>query len=254
MPIDALPSLFAAAFLGGIVCLTRFAVVVCGQNAPRFTTTRFQRVVLAGGAACALSTFLLLPVGALPAWLPCNAPLPGWFVAFCLACAALAWPPRPRGFIARLFAVPTLLAACYALCAWHACRHGLPGSLWQLERFVALPLLTHADGLTRLSALCLALASILACAAALPVARRAAPFLAITLQLAAAQYLVCLFVPLAALATTGVSPLIALITSALACWGCMGLLLFICHRLGPRVPVWLPWLLAGASLACLLER
>ncbi|HIU17790.1 MAG TPA: hypothetical protein IAB01_04970 [Candidatus Avidesulfovibrio excrementigallinarum] len=242
--------LSSAACAGGVACLARAVLAVRKPYVPHFTINRFQRVLLAAGLLCALSTFLFLPAGTFPACLPCGASMLCWTAAFGLGCAALALLPGTER-TARLLAVPALLAAGYALCGWYAFRHGLPGHFWQLERFVAVPLPVWADGLARAGVLCLACAATLGCAAGLT-ARSAFPFLATCLQLAAAQYIACLFVPLLPSRLPELAPLTGLMADVLACWAYTGLLLLIMYAVRQRVPVWVPWLLTAAGLVCLL--
>ena len=239
------------ACLGGVACLTRVVLAVRSPIVLFCTINPFQRLLLAVGCLCACSTFLFLPAGSFPAWLPGDTPMLYWFASFSLACAALALLPGPRGSAARQLAVPLILGVGYGLCVWYACRHGLPGNLWQMERFVAVPLLSHAGGLAGVGVLCLAGAATLSCSAALT-AQSAAPFLATSLQLAAAQYIVCLVAPLLPSRLLPMPPLAGLLADFFACWISTGLMLPLFHAARRHVPGWLPWLLTACGLFGLL--
>ena len=242
--------LSAGALLGGVACLARVLAHVDRHHALSFTNSPLQRALNAGGALCALSTFLFLPAGSFPSWLLCSAPALGWFAGFSLACIALVLQPRLRSLAPGLLAVLLLLGASYALCACYAYRHGLPGNFWQLERFVAVPLLANATPVACAGIVCLACADILACATALT-ARSAPAFPAACLQLAAAQYLVCLFFPFLPSRLAELPPAVGLPADFGACWACTGLLLIL-FRAVRRAPGWLPWPLAACGLAGLL--
>ncbi len=238
------------AFLGGIACLTRFVILVRRSHVLKITMSPVQHILLTGGVLCALGSFLFLPAGSFPAWIACSAPALWWLAAFGLACTALALLLRPRSQAARALIAPAVLSLTCVLCAWFATRHGLPGAFWNTERFAAVPLLTHASPAACASLLLLACSAILACATAFG-AQNAFPFLATSLQLAAAQFIVCLFVPPLSSCLTGLPTAASLLADVFACWACTLLLLPLFHAAG-RIPVWLPWVLAAGSAAGLL--
>lgn len=153
--------------------------------------------VRSGSAAvCVLASFLLLPVGPFPAYIPLKTPMAAWFVLFGLGCMG-ALPPRGRSR-AWVLSAPLFLGLVYAVCAQRAA--GFPGDLWHMETFVTLPLSTGfrsgGTSLTQLAGIgLLGLATLLfgAWFTRLLRARRDMPYLSACLRLAVAAFTVCLF-------------------------------------------------------------
>ena len=139
-----------------------------------------------------LSSFLLIPCGRLPALYPVPG---GALIAAALLAAASGcgrWQSGRRRIITTL--APLSLAVALALMAQYARQRGVPGELYALDAYVAMPLASVAEGAARPGVWILAVASLL------PVWMALAPPLAKTLpteiwRLALVSYWVCLFLP-----------------------------------------------------------
>ena len=123
--------------------------------------THGSRLALSLAACAALTAFLWIPLGRLPALFPCS-----WGGLAVLGSLGLAlgfgedwaWNAAARRKLRAL----ALLGLSLAFFAWYARQRGVPGDLFALESYVATPLagLTGWEG--RLGMLLLALAFLLA--------------------------------------------------------------------------------------------
>lgn len=178
------------------------------------------------GALCALTGFLFLPAASFPAYIESNIAMAYWFACFAAACATLVLlaassETRTERFLP--IGVPFLLAFVYAVCARYAYQHGFPGDIWNMEGFVAMPVIGSAGFAQHAGMFCLAGAAVFHCAFALAIGKDA-PFLQACLRLAAAQFIITLFFPILPSRMLSLSPVVALVADYLLYWGLVVLL------------------------------
>ncbi len=109
----------------------------------------------------ALLSFLFMPCGTLPAFSAAShaslAVLAGLFVSLGTQAAACGWATLRCRWL-----VPSCLGVSMVAMAQYAEQRGIPGGLYALDTYVAMPLMAVADGRERLGMGMLALASLLA--------------------------------------------------------------------------------------------
>lgn len=205
---------------------------------------------------CVLASVLLLPSGTFPAFVEGERLMAWWLALFGGGCAGLAVADRTLTAQARwgLLATPLLLLVVYAVCIRYAYLRGFPGSLWNMESYVTMPLASGA-GLWQIVGLgCLAAAVIRHAALLLPAGGRAF-LLRACLRLAVAQFVVCLFFPLRLSGGAAASSTVALIADNLLYWFLVAVLLRLVFPLAARAGRhrWVSPVVAGAGLAfCLV--
>lgn len=255
-------TLFSASlYLVGILCLTRVMLRLNRRHAPACTppatsgrNSFMARIIFPTGMLCSLGTFLFLPSGTFPAYIPCDMPVLYWLICFSIASAALAFSGRRKaGFAIGTLLVPLLLGAIHALCSWYAWRHGLPGNIWEMERFVAAPLLGHAGVVTGVGMLGLAAAAALHCSNVLTEAH-SSPLLGACLELAAAQFLVCQFIPMTPLHSLQLSPIMTLTAGFLFFWVCVAFVLLLFCAAKNRTSPLSVWMLAICGSLLILGK
>lgn len=125
-------TLFSASlYLVGILCLTRVMLRLNRRHAPACTppatsgrNSFMARIIFPTGMLCSLGTFLFLPSGTFPAYIPCDMPVLYWLICFSIASAALAFSGRRKaGFAIGTLLVPLLLGR-----SMH-CAAGMPGDM-----------------------------------------------------------------------------------------------------------------------------
>lgn len=145
--------------------------------------------------------------------------MPVWFVLVGAACAVAHTVTR-RGVSSSgwtQFATPWMLGAVYAICVRYAYLRGFPGNFGDMESMMSVPLYSGAEPVQLAGLLCLAAATLL-CAASLS-ARHDVPFFRACLQLATAQFTVCLFVPVGALRLVRLPSVPGLLAEYALHWG-----------------------------------
>lgn len=219
----------APAYLGGIACLA--ALLSPSQKGACVAFSRGKRRSFAGrilrrsGALCASASFLFLPAASLPAYVESKVAVVYWFVCFAAACVTLAFLAASSEARERLLplGVPVFLAFVYAVCARYAYQRGFPGDMWNMESFVAMPLIGSSGLAQHVGMLCLAGAAVFHCAFALSIGKDA-PFLQTCLRLAAAQFIITLFFPMLPSQVFSLSPVVAVVADYFLYWGLIALL------------------------------
>ena len=222
-----------------------------------------------------LSLFLFMPCGALPSLFP--VPFGALIVVVGLM-AALGFLGGWGG-IRRQGGVPLCLGGSLAAIAWYARERGIPGDLYVLDAYVAMPVFGVAEGVEKLGLSILAVASLLVLWRALPVRRvpasgekllsggeaLLAALAAELWRLAAIAFWVCLFFPASfALAEApGIAVLGGLALNALFFWAKVLVVEWLLGKLQGKYPRGAPfhvsilfaflgfgaWLLLGVAAA-----
>jgi hypothetical protein len=152
--------------------------------------------------ACLTSLFLFMPCGTLPSLFPVS------FGALIVVLGLAAAPGLRGGWerVRRRGSVPLCLGVSLAVLARYARERGVPGDLYALDAYVAMPVIGVADGVEKLGVCILAAVSLFALWQALPApASEDDPpaggealldaLLAELWRLAAIAFWVCLFFP-----------------------------------------------------------
>jgi hypothetical protein len=181
-----------------------------------------------------LSLFLFLPCGTLSSLLP--APFGAWIVVVGLTVALGSLGGWECGWewIRRQWVVPLCLGVSLAVIARYARERGVPGDLYALDAYVAMPLGGVTEGTGRLGLCILAAVFLLVLWQALPARRSPASeekppaddeafLIALAAELwmlAAGAFWVCLFFPLSFAFTEvpGITALGGLVLNALFFW------------------------------------